>query len=277
MDPIAVLKTLWHHRFISLPILILTIAAAVYVFQFAPRSYESSTTYALINPDIPTQKEIENNPALEQLNKKNPYLRSSDPSLIVQVLLTRLNDSSTADRLKEQGLSSDYTVSRGVGGVNGFLVDITGTAETPEASFAITRALGEMLEKDLYSAQKINGADDTYLFTSIVVASPDSATEQFSSRLRSVIAIFLAGVVLMFGSVSIARSVSVSRHRRTSQGGDLPEAGRKRRVRKRAKPPQDSDPQEPSTKSGRHEFAPESLGVQHEGSDDGERLPEFAK
>lgn len=277
MDPIAVLKTLWQHRFVSLPVLLLTFAAAIYIFQFAPRSYESSSTYALINPDIPTAQEVEKKPALEQLNKKNPYLRSSDPSLIVQVLLTRLSDSSTADRLKEQGLSSDYTVSRGVGGVNGFLVDITGTAETPGKSFATTRALGEMLEKDLYDAQKINGADDTYLFTSIVVASPDKATEQFSSRLRSVIAIFLAGVVLMFGSVSIARSVSVSRNRRTSQDGDLPDADRKRRVRRKAKPPRDSDPQEPSMKSGRHEFAPEAPGTQHEDSDDGQRLSELAK
>jgi len=83
VDPIAVLKTLWQHRFVSLPVLLLTFAAAIYIFQFAPRSYESSSTYALINPDIPTAQEVEKKPALEQLNKKNPYLRSSDPSLIV--------------------------------------------------------------------------------------------------------------------------------------------------------------------------------------------------
>jgi hypothetical protein len=233
-------------------------------------------TYALINPDIPTQRDVESNPALEQLNKKNPYLRSSDPSLIVQVLLTRLGDSSTVDKLKGLGLSSDYTVSRGVGGLNGFLVDITGTAETPEKSFATTRALGEMLEKDLYDAQKINGADDTYLFTSIVVASPAKATEQFSSRLRSVIAIFLAGVVLMFGSVSIARSVSVSRHRRTSPAADLPETEGNKRARRRAKP-QHQDSPEPSGKGTRPEPAAKRSGAPYEPSDSGQRLSELAK
>ena len=159
------------------------------------------------------------NPELGKLNNKNPYLRSSDPSLIVQVLLTRLNDSSMADKLKEQGLSSDYTVSRGVGGINGFLVDITGIAETPEKSFATTRALGSMLEKDLHDAQKVNGADDSYLFYLDSRGSPDKATEQFSSRLRSLIAVFLTGVVLMFGAVSIARSVSVSRNRLKAHSG----------------------------------------------------------
>ena len=57
VDPLAVLKTLWQHRIVSIPILLLTLAAAIYVFQFAPRSYETSSTYAMINPDIPTQQD----------------------------------------------------------------------------------------------------------------------------------------------------------------------------------------------------------------------------
>lgn len=278
MDPIAVLKTLWQHRLFSVPILILTFAAALYVFQFAPRSYESSATYAMINPDIPTQQDIIKNPDLGKLNSKNPYLRSSDPSLIVQVLLTRLNDSSMADKLKDQGLSADYTVSRGVGGINGFLVDITGIAETPEKSFATTRALGKMLENYLYDAQKVNGADDTYLFSSIVVASPDKATEQFSSRLRSLIAIFLTGVVLMFGAVSIARSVSVSRNRRKSRSQDVSEAESRGGNRKKSTSAQDSsDHTDPFTGHLHPSSAPEVLGTLTEGSEDRDRMSELTR
>jgi hypothetical protein len=278
MNPTEVLRTLWQHRLVSMPILLLTLASALYVFQFAPRSYESSSTYAMINPDIPTQLDIAKNPELEKLNSKNPYLRSSDPSLIVQVLLTRLNDSSMADKLKEQGLGSDYTVSRGVGGINGFLVDITGIADTPEKSFAITRALGSMLEKDLHEAQKVNGADDSYLFSSILVAPPDKATEQFSSRLRSLIAVFLTGVVLMFGAVSIARSVSVSRNQLKSHSGGVPEAEAKRRARKRAAPTGDSsDTQEPPDANTDPGLTAEPLGPRAKGSDDGRRLSELAR
>jgi hypothetical protein len=278
VDPIAVLRTLWQHRLVSVPILILTFASALYVFQFAPRSYESSATYAMINPDIPTQQDIVKNPDLGKLNNKNPYLRSSDPSLIVQVLLTRLNDTSMADKLKDQGLSADYTVSRGVGGINGFLVDITGIAETPEKSFATTRALGKMLENYLYDAQKVNGADDTYLFSSIVVASPDKATEQFSSRLRSLIAIFLTGVVLMFGAVSIARSVSVSRNRRKFRSQDLPEAESRRRSIKKSTSAQDSsDDTDPFTGPLHASSAPEVLGTQAKGSEDRERMSELTR
>ena len=83
------------------------------------------------------------NPQLGDLNPKNPYLRSSDPSLIVQVMLTKMNATSTADLLAAQDLGDHYTVSRGVGGINGFLVDITGKGETPEKSMATTLALGK--------------------------------------------------------------------------------------------------------------------------------------
>lgn len=277
MNPAEVLRTLWKHRLVSIPILLLTLASALYVFQFAPRSYETSSTYAMINPDIPTQLDIVKNPGLGKLNSKNPYLRSSDPSLIVQVLLTRLNDSSMVDKMKEQGLSSDYTVSRGVGGINGFLVDITGIADTPEKSFATTRALGSMLEKDLRTAQKVNGADDSYLFTSILVAPPDKATEQFSSRLRSLIAVFLTGVVLMFGAVSIARSVSVSRNRLRTHNG-VPDAGTKRRARKRAARISVSSPaQEPAGANAESEAADEALGPPAKGFEDSQRLSELAR
>lgn len=223
MDPLAVFRTIWQHRMVAIPIAVLTALAAVYVFQFAPRSYQSSSTFAMINPDIPSELDVIKHPELDNLNTKNPYLRSSDPSLIVQVLLTRLNDESTADKLVEQGLSDQYSVSRGVGGVNGFLVDITGEGETPEKSIATTQALGQLLQEYLHDAQKVNGADDVYLFSSIVVNSPDKATEQFSSRLRALIVVFLCGVVMMFGAVSIARSVATAKERRqllSGQAGD---------------------------------------------------------
>lgn len=234
MDPIAVFRTIWQHRIVAVPIVVLTALAAIYVYQFAPRSYESSATYAMINPDIPTEVDVVKNPQLGNLNPKNPYLRSSDPSLIVQVMLTKMNDSSTAELLASQSLSDEYSVSRGVGGINGFLVDITGEGETPEKSIATTQALGKLLQQYLYDAQKVNGADDAYLFSSIVVATPDKATEQFSSRLRALIVVFLGGVVMMFGAVSVARSMAVNKERRQLLTGE-PEERAKRRQRPKAK------------------------------------------
>ncbi len=226
MDPLAVLKTMWHHKLIVLPVLLITLIAGVYVFQFAPRSYQTTMTYALINPSPPSQADIEKKPDLGKLNSNNPYLRSSDPSLIVQVVITRLSDGSTGDQLAKEGLGSDYTVSRGVGGQNGFLIDITGIGSSPEASNVLVRKLGAYLEQDLSEIQKVNGADSAYLYTPLVVAPPDKPVEQFSSRLRSLIVVLLGGIVLMFAAVSFARALDAARMRKSEvsrPGRDDPE------------------------------------------------------
>jgi capsular polysaccharide biosynthesis protein len=200
-----------------LPALIIAIVAALSVFLYGPRTYQATVSYALVNPQVPTDAQIDKNPALGLLNSNNPYLRASDPSLIVDVMITRLSATTTADTLKGMGLSTDYAVSQGSNGA-GFIVDITGQGDTPAAAIASTKALGDILVKELKSVQEVNGADARFLYTALVVAPADQATEQFSSRLRAVIIVAVAGVVLIFGAVSLGRGIDSFRRRRASRG-----------------------------------------------------------
>ncbi|ABM07255.1 MULTISPECIES: hypothetical protein [Micrococcaceae] len=229
MDPIAVLKTLWHHKVFVLPVLFLTAFAAVYMYSYAPRSYEALTTYAIVNPKIPSSQEIEKDPALGTLNTDNPYLRSADSSLITQVITTRLNDASTSEALDKAGLATDYKVERPSAA---FLVEISAVSDSEDIALDTVRALGTRLEQELQTIQTVNGASDRYLFTSLVVAVPDKATEQFSSRLRSLIVVVVAGLVLTLGAVSVARSVESARERaRTERTSSVPtRKGRKKRT-----------------------------------------------
>ncbi|MDR7082013.1 hypothetical protein J2X01_001298 [Arthrobacter ginsengisoli] len=224
MDPLAVLKTLWHHKFFVLPVVLLTLLAAGYVYQFGPRSYEASTSYAVVNPIVPTSEDIEKKPELGLLNKDNPYLRSADPALVIDVLITRLNALATADKLQAEGLGNEYAVSRGVGG-NGFVIDIRGVGDSEEQAIATATALGKTLESDLLEMQSVNGADRTYLFTSMTVSTPDRATELYSNRLRAAIIVFLVGTILVFGAVSLARVVEAGRTRRAARRTTSPTGG----------------------------------------------------
>ncbi|GAA3279612.1 chain-length determining protein [Paenarthrobacter aurescens] len=210
MDPVAVIKTLWRYKVFVLPVLLLTAVAAVYMFSYAPRTYEARTTYAIVAPQVPTSEQIEKDPALGLLNTDNPYLRSADTSLVAQVAVTRLNDVATGDFLAEQGLSTDYKVERPS---DAFLIDISGISDDKALAISTAKTLGERLEQDLRTIQTINGASDRYLFTALAVAPPEKATEQFSSRLRSVIVVVVAGLVLTLGAVSLARAVETSRNR----------------------------------------------------------------
>ncbi|MEV4988867.1 chain-length determining protein [Pseudarthrobacter sp. LMD1-1-1.1] len=212
MDPLTVMRTIWRYKTFILPAMLVTLIAVVYVFQFGPRYFESNMSYAMVNPKLPTDKELDEQPQLSTLNKDNPFLRSSDPSLITEVVIARLDSSAVAESLKSKGLSADYTVNKGING-NGFVVTITGHGESEEQALATTRALGTTLEEELKTVQKINGADDRFLFTALIINAPDQATEQFSSRLRSVIMVLLGGAVLTFGAVSLARSLEARRDR----------------------------------------------------------------
>lgn len=213
MDPLAVIRTIWRMKWFALPAIVLTIAAAVAVYYYGPRTYESTISYALVNPKIPTEAELKLNPALVDLNDDNPYLRSSDPNLVANVVITQLNAPGTQEELKRQGLGTEFLATPGAGG-GGLIVSITASGDTEAQSLATIYELGSMFEASLHSVQTVNGADERFLFTSIVVAEPDRATEKLSSRIRTVIMVSLAGVILIFGAISLGTWVESSKKAR---------------------------------------------------------------
>ncbi|MET4159269.1 chain-length determining protein [Agromyces sp. PvR057] len=213
MDPTGVLKSLWRYRWYVVPALLITFAVAAYVYFLGPRLYESTISYALVNPDVPTEADIERQPSLAKLNGDNPYLRSTDPNLVANVVITRLQAPATAAYLEDAGLGREFTVEPGVGG-SGYIVEISGVGSTAQQSLRTSSALGVMFERELRSIQLVNGADDRFLFTSLVVAEPDRASEQFSSRLRSIVIVLAGGAVLVFAAVSLGRGVDATRARR---------------------------------------------------------------
>jgi len=214
MDPIEVLRRLWQQRWFALPAILIAVVASALVFALGPRDYESTASYAVVSPNIPSDAQIQADPVLGKLNSNNPYLRSSDPSLITSVVMTQLNAPSTADYLKSKGLGTTYTVAPSVSG-SGFIATITGTGATPAQSVATTTELGSMFTSTLREIQKVNGADDRYLYTAIQASAPDRATEKISSRLRTVIIVAVCGIILIFGSVSLGSALSARRRRGT--------------------------------------------------------------
>ena len=235
MDPIEVLRRLWQQRWFALPALLIAVAASVLVFAFGPRDYESTASYAVVSPGIPTDAQIQADPALGNLNSNNPYLRSADSTLVTSVVMTQLNASSTADYLKSMGLGTDFTVAPSAGG-SGFIATITGRGGTPAQSVATTKELGSMFTSTLRRIQTVNGADDRYLFTAIQASAPDRATEKISSRLRTVIIVAVCGIILIFGSVSLGSALSARRpwRVRTTRGAIVPSSRlRGRRPRRR--------------------------------------------
>lgn len=216
MTPVSVLKVLWRHKLAMFTVLVLTLIAGGYVFFFAPRSYMASTVYVLVTPRLPSTEEMRSDPALAALNSDNPYLRSADSSLITQVMATKMSSTDVIDSLKEDGETPDYTVTLPATTGAGQLIRMEATGSSPERAITTAETLGKRLITQLRDAQRVNGADDRYLFTALQIDPPSKATEQFSSRLRSLVVVLIGGVILMFGAVSIARLAENSRASRAS-------------------------------------------------------------
>lgn len=214
MDPISVLKTLWRHKWAALPVALLTIFACVYVMFIGQRSYEATMTYALLSPKTPTEAELRAQPELAAVNGDNPYLRSGDRALLAQVLITKLGAQETAEQLANLGLGAEYTVGQSLSSGSGMLLEISASGSSPAQAVDTATELGKRLDTTLREVQTINGADDSYLYSALTIDGPGQASEIFSSRLRTLIIVAVAGALLLFVSVSVARSVELARARR---------------------------------------------------------------
>ncbi|MGM7669380.1 hypothetical protein [Microbacterium sp. A93] len=214
MDPLSVLKTMWRYKWVSVPMVLVTVLACAYGLLWAPGTYESKATFALAMPKVPTDLEIEADPDLADVNQDNPYLRWRDTSLLAQVVIARVHSVEVADRLEAEGLDADYDLVPPDGTGSG-MMNLTVTAESPETASMAAVILSEEFDRIMNDVQKINGADDSYLIESIPVSGPTPPEEVFSSRLRSTAVLGAGGVVLLLGAVSLAQSID--RVRRRSQ------------------------------------------------------------
>lgn len=214
MDPISVLKTLWRHKWAALPMALLTLIACIYVMFFAQRTYEATMTYALLSPKTPTEAEFRAQPELAAINGDNPYLRSGDRALLAQVLITKLGAQETAEQLKNLGLGAEYTVGQSLSSGSGMLLEIAASGDSPAQAVDTATELGKRLDTTLHEVQTIKGADDSYLYSALAIDGPGEASEIFASRLRTLIIVAVAGALLLFVSVSVARSVELARARR---------------------------------------------------------------
>lgn len=213
MNPCAMCSTLWAHKLLTIPLVLLIVGACGYAALYGPRMYESSATYVLITPDTPSDLAIDNDPAL-MAETDNPYLRSAEPSLAAQVVMTRLGASDVAETLKRDGLSSDYTVVPANEFGSGQIIRITASAETPEKAEQTTSRIGTLLTDELRSIQLVNGATEKYFLTAQEVTSAGAAVERVSSRLRNVATLGVAGLVILFGAVSFARALEMRKQRK---------------------------------------------------------------
>ncbi|MBY6436597.1 chain-length determining protein [Rhodococcus kroppenstedtii] len=221
MDPMTVVRVLWHHKWVALPFALTAIALSVGALFFGPRTYQATSTFAMITPALPSPTAIQADPRLAALTD-NPYLRSTDPTLALEAARTRLSSGDAATTLTDEGLSTQFAVGQGTAASSQILA-ITADAADPDVAVATAIRLGELLDREIRDVQTVNGASEEFTITVQPLTVPTGATEKVSSRLRTAAVAGIGGLVLLVCAVSIARGVEAHRAARVSTTAPTPD------------------------------------------------------
>jgi capsular polysaccharide biosynthesis protein len=215
MDLLNIFSTLRRHKIILLVILLLTAGGCAYVVLGIAPQYTTQAQFVVVEPPAPpSDADIQANPELGKLNSNNPYLRLPNPSIVVDVLSQRVSSDTVRQSLIDAGADRNYEIASTNTIGSGQVVQITGTGTSAAAASRTLQLVTARMEVELKAMQKVNGADDRFLYQALPVSPATPPLRKVTGTLRSLIAVAAAGVVFLFGAVSIAEAVPARRKRR---------------------------------------------------------------
>jgi capsular polysaccharide biosynthesis protein len=224
MDLLNIFSTLRRHKIILLAILLLTAGGCAYVVLGIPPQYQTQAQYVLVEPPAaPSDADIQADPELRKLNSNNPYLRLPNPSIVVDVLAQRVSSDTIRQALIDAGADRNYEIASTNAIGSGLVIQITGTGTSAAAASNTLQLVTDRMNVELKAMQKVNGADDRFLFQALPVSAPTPPLRKVTGTLRSLIAVAAAGAVFLFGAISIAEAVPARRKRRVRSVPPAPE------------------------------------------------------
>jgi hypothetical protein len=226
MTLLAIARKVWRYKLATLPVLAFVLLGTFYVVAVKKPAYEASSTYILVSPPpTPTEDQIARDPRLAR-GTDNPYTRYSDQSVVVQLLTSRLSSDVARRELAKRGADPRYVVEPSAEfGFTAPLVQITGTGSTPAVAVRTAEVVGHAVSAELDGMQQARGVVPKYRIDAQEVVVPRDAKLKASGQLRSLVAVFALGGILLFIVVSVADALPPLRAERKGRGGRSKLAG----------------------------------------------------
>jgi len=216
MDLLLIVTRVWRHRFITLPVILLTLAGAGYVAAVKKPVYKVSASYLLVNPPAPpTSQEIAADPALAHVRADNPYTRFGNQPVMIDVLSRTLSAPTARQKLLTQGADPSYAVESAT--TFGFatpVLQITAVGVTPEMASRTATLVSHAVLSELNRLQVKAQVDAPYRITAQQLEPPTAPLPQASGQMRSLVAVLAIGVILLFSVISVADALSAIRRQR---------------------------------------------------------------
>jgi hypothetical protein len=221
MDVIAILRAIWRHKLLTLPILVVTMLACVYAVKFRPPQYVTTVDYALVAPpQSAAPADVHHDPGLSQVSPNNPFGRFIDQSVVVDILTNALNNDPIHAKLIAAGATPSYSVTPSQKfGSPVPIAEVKGVGTTPGIANHTAALVSQEMQTELYKMQVAQGVNPYFMFTTIQLGHSGPSL-QVSSKLRTMIGILGAGVIVLFIVISIADARSQSKRKREEQRAD---------------------------------------------------------
>lgn len=227
MDLLSIGQMVWRRKLLTIPILLLTCLAGLYMVKVKHPTYEATSSVILTNPPTKaTAAQIAADPSLKNANSYNQFTQYGDLQVVASAVMDLVSSPSSQPALLAAGVIPNYQLALSTDPGDPPIIDITGVGTTPEAAINSANVLTQAVKNDLIQMQLKQGVNPFYLITADNYVLPTRAQTSSSGKTRSLVVVLAAGLIILLISISTADAIEKRRKggrrgREVQQRGDI--------------------------------------------------------
>ncbi len=219
MNLFAIVGTLWQHKRVMIPVILLTIFGMLYIVAVQNPTYQAKASVLLTNPPTPpTSAQIAADPSLAGVNTYNPLASLGNLVLVADVLIEVVTSPVAKQALVQAGANPGYQVASDVSLETPPAIDITGVGSNAQSAVQSAQLVADAISRDLTQIQVNQHVNSKYMISSVEYLKPTSATTSSSGKLRTMIVVVAIGFILLLVAVSVSQAFEERKNGRQRQG-----------------------------------------------------------
>jgi hypothetical protein len=200
MNLLSIVQTIWRHKLATASAILVTVVGAFYILAVQPPVYHASSSLLFLSPQGPPSKaQIAADPSLATISNDNPYATLGELWTASAVVSAVSGDSPPA----QVTLSADTDTPP--------IVEIAGTGANAQVAIANVNQATNQVTTMLSQMQQRAGVNQRYMIKAVELTAPTSAQKSTSAKLRPLIAVLAAGVILLLVLVSVGQALEERR------------------------------------------------------------------
>jgi hypothetical protein len=211
VDLWSTLRVLLHRWYLTVPLLILSVAVVVGVVGVGPANYKAEATIVTL---APAQVDDQGQPTRE-----NPFKNLGGSQTVAAIIMqTRLNGPAFTRDMAAAGVTSTWLFA--VTGSSSPILTVTVEGKSEAETLRSAKLLVKGANENLSELQAAVGAPADQFITFALVSQPTEAAPQYGSKVKAGAALAGICIAMSFGLVFAIEGISRSRRQRRSLGDE---------------------------------------------------------